>query len=343
MKSTSTIFKLQKRIVERNAPLRRFFIRLFKNSFLLLYLYNAGCRIAHRKKFFREVRRRERLSPFDYLALAQPIPYYPAEPVVDSNLYGYAAAIKRYAGLGKLRHALEHGLYYGDNVLLSTFCRTTRRLITLSEHRRQVVQAKVSKPVVAVGPYIHYAAPLPSEEQVGQMKNTLGRTLLFFPSHSCLSGDQDYGPARTIAALKKLAEEKQLQAVVVSMYYYDILHADYAQRYENAGFRVATAGHRWDTNFLRRLKAIIALSDYTVSNAVGTHVGYCLYMGKPHYIFDPVKADDNYGKPDYMEIQDAFLQWRDAITPGQRAVAAKYWGFDDIKSEEELRVLLSKE
>jgi hypothetical protein len=43
-----------------------------------------------------------------------------------------------------------------------------------------------------------------------------------------------------------------------------------------------------------------------------------------------------------MEIQAAFLEWRDAITPAQHAVASKYWGFDDIKSAEELKDLLTK-
>jgi hypothetical protein len=328
--------------VERNPAWRRWCIAAFKSSFLLLHLHNLCYRIANRKKFYREVQRRQSFSAFDYRALAQPIPFYPIEPVMDVNLYGHAAAIKAYAGIYKLRFALEHGLYYGDNVLLATFCRTTRRLITLSEHRKKVIQSKVSKPVVAIGPYVHYAATLLSDEQISKMKNTHGRTLLFFPSHSCTSGDQQYDPAGTVAALRSLAAEKRFQTVVVCMYYYDILHFGYAQQYERAGFKVATAGHRWDLNFLRRLKTIIALSDYTASNAVGTHVGYCLYMGKPHYIFDPVTADDNYGKPDYMEIQAAFLEWRDAITPAQHAVVSKYWGFDAIRSAEELKSLLAQ-
>ena len=344
---------LKKRIVESNAPLRRLCIKIFKNSFLLCYLYNLCYKVANRKKFYREIQRRENLSLFDYHALAQPIPFYPIEPVKDANLYGHAAAIKQYVETWRATSlrcatslpgwALEHGLYYGDDVLLATFCRTTRKLITLSEHRKKVIQAKVSKPVVAIGPYIHYATPLPDVETWRATSlHPAGRTLLFFPSHSCTSGDQQYDPARTVAALKNLSKEKNFQTVIVCMYYYDILHFGYAQHYENAGFKVTTAGHRWDTNFLRRLKTIIALSDCTVSNAVGTHVGYCLYMGKPHCIFDPVTADDNYGKPDYMEIQEAFLTWHDAITPEQHAVVARYWGFNDVRTPEELNILLSQ-
>ena len=34
-----------------------------------------------------------------------------------------------------------------------------------------------------------------------------------------------------------------------------------------------------------RLKSIIKTSDITMANAIGTHLGYCIYLNKPHYLF----------------------------------------------------------
>ena len=47
---------------------------------------------------------------------------------------------------------------------------------------------------------------------------------------------------------------------------------------------VVTAGYIMDPLFLSRLKSIIQLSDLTMSNNVGTHLGYCIYLNKPHWI-----------------------------------------------------------
>ena len=44
------------------------------------------------------------------------------------------------------------------------------------------------------------------------------------------------------------------------------------------------AGHAYDPHFLDRLRTLIELSDITLSNNLGTHIGYCVSLGKPHWI-----------------------------------------------------------
>ena len=68
------------------------------------------------------------------------------------------------------------------------------------------------------------------------------------------------------------------------LYYQDILNGD-AAIFEDAGFVVVTCGYREDCHFLERQRTLIKLADFTMSNSIGTHVGYCVYMGKPHYSF----------------------------------------------------------
>jgi len=112
-------------------------------------------------------------------------------------------------------------------------------------------------------------------------------------------------------------------------------------------------------NFVSRLKSIISLADFTMSNATGTHIGYCIYMNKPHYIFRQKieRTFDKSGKiienstfrnkeqcltleEEKAELFDAFSEICDEITPKQRDVINKYWGVSSIRTKEELIQLL---
>ena len=87
------------------------------------------------------------------------------------------------------------------------------------------------------------------------------------------------------------------------------------------------------------MKSIIELSDYTVSNSVGTHLGYCIWMNKPHYIIDDQIINET-NERDYKKIGSFFLTYTEQIQPEQYAVVAKYWGFDSVRTSEELKSIL---
>ncbi len=127
-------------------------------------------------------------------------------------------------------------------------------------------------------------------------------------------------------------------------------------KYENKGYIIVSAGHR-DNNdyFLDRLKTIIELSDMTISNSLGTHVGYCVFLGKPHHIYSQeikIEADsvqdfniemnsrgtdfEKYYSFEKMSFNRLFSQYKEQITKEQINLCNKYWGFDEIKSKEEL-------
>ena len=79
--------------------LKLFLIKILKESFLLLSLYNTYYRLRNKKRFWKEINRRQALSMFDYKELVKPIPYYPIEAIKDSNFYGQAYALKQYSGV----------------------------------------------------------------------------------------------------------------------------------------------------------------------------------------------------------------------------------------------------
>lgn len=96
--------------------LKLFLIKILKESFLLLSLYNTYYRLRNKKRFWKEINRRQALSMFDYKELVKPIPYYPIEAIKDSNFYGQAYALKQYSGVNKFGWSIEHGLYVDDYV-----------------------------------------------------------------------------------------------------------------------------------------------------------------------------------------------------------------------------------
>ena len=52
--------------------------------------------------------------------------------------------------------------------------------------------------------------------------------------------------------------------------------------------------------------------------------------------------DDNRRNAEKQEVADAFAVLQNTITDAQRQVIDKYWGISNIKTREELNVLLSR-
>jgi hypothetical protein len=117
-----------------------------------------------------------------------------------------------------------------------------------------------------------------------------------------------------------------------------------------------TAGHMFDRMFLPRLKSIITLSSVVTSNVCGSHVGLCVALGRPQVIahqhatgvtaatqeiidrdFNGVQSED----PWFVEIERAFSEWTDTITPRQQDLVSRCWGLDEHRSREEMRLILA--
>lgn len=334
----------------RQNKMRDFLVFVLKNSEIVLYFYNLYYRIKNKKVFFEENERRKSLSIFDYKALSKPMPYYPIEKAEDSNYYGYALAFKTYAHVDKVNASIEHGLYLGDRITIAENYRTTRRIIAMGENR--VLSFKhhnVKKPVFAIGPYIHYAEPYLSDDEFKALKEELGRVLLVMPVHASKSIKVSYDNQLIYNFIDSV--EKDFDTVLICMYFRDILNnPEIVSEYEARGYKIVCAGHMYDLSFVNRLKSIIMLSDYVVSNSHGTNTGFCTYMGKPQTIIidNTMVKHHNFYSEDVKKIRDeqvkeiegAFKEYSNNITDYQREVIDKYWGISCIKTPEELRLLL---
>lgn len=317
---------------------RSYLIPVLKNSFFLLSLHNAYYSVKNKRKFWKEINHRKGLSIFDYKELVKPIPFCPVEDVKDSNFYGQAYALKRYAGVDQFGWSIEHGLYVGDYVPVAARCKTTQRILTFSEIRVKALE-NVHKPVVAIGPYIHYAECLMNPEELSSLKKDWGKTLLFFPTHTCCEGGLEYEVHSMIDELLKFKKKHGFDTVIVNMYYWDENRKGWGDLYAKAGFKVATAGHQLDINFLNRLKTIISLADSTCSNSLGTYTGYCIYLNKPHLIIHSAQTLEEV-EPLWRELWKTFEEDSPQAHVRQQALSRRYWGFDCVKSQEEMRALL---
>ena len=285
--------------------------------------------------------------------------YYPGSHIFDNNLYGIEHTLKEFSNKeGTVNCYIEHGLFFGDHIQQDEASYYTTRIITFGESRIKHLNNRLpSKNALAIGPYIHYARTI--KLPFINLRN--GKTLLFFPNHSTSSLISVQNIDNNISFLIKLKSKYGLENIVISLYYLDI-DEDITRKYRRAGFQLFTAGSKWDQNFLNRLRTMIEKSHLTVSSSVGTHVGYCTYLGKPHTIVklkEKIVENKNHqliknviasekGEKrlsEINEIEREFVQsdkmnLHTSISLKQYSVCQKYWGFNYVKKKEELYNLL---
>jgi hypothetical protein len=197
----------------------------------------------------------------------------------------------------------------------------------------------LKRKVIAIGPYIKGADFFKTKEELNILKRQYGRILLVFPSHSIENFHTIYSESDLIREILRI--KKDFDTVFICLYWKDILneerHSIY-QKYGNEGFKIVSAGYRSDPRFLSRLKDLIWLSDITMSNSIGTHLGYTVCMGKPHYLFrqkidydiNNIKIENYITNNPYYNVETEFCKlfghYSTEITQKQIELVEQYWG-----------------
>lgn len=279
-----------------------------------------------------------------YYILSRNIPIYkPTDKlgILGNLCYGNNKAVNRAMGENFDRNCMiEHGIYFGRYVIEEEcIYPEISTIYTYGPYREEVLKdffgPKFSKRIITVGPYIKYAKHLYTNKKLLQLKKKLGKVLLVFPSHSSPDTNVEFNYD---IWLKEISERaKDFDTVIISMFWTDInkgLH----KKYLGKGYIIACNGNRFDPHFLSRQKDLIYLSDMTMSNNIGTHVGYCICMNKPHYIFRQTvelnrmflinnihSVECNRAK-EYDELYTIFSTFEQTITPEQISKVEYYWG-----------------
>ncbi len=266
-----------------------------------------------------------------------------------NSFYGIAPSLKKYANYkGKICACIEHGLYLGDyanprEVLSSGL----PSVITFSQMRVERIRKYSDVPVIPIGPYIQYVESYYTEKEEQIIKQNFGKTLLVFPEHSSIEASVEFGREDFFKKVEKIKDRDRFKTVIVNLYYRDF-DRNFINECEKRGYLFACAGHQNDPLFLSRLKSIINISDYTISMSVGTQVGYCISLKKPHAILGKsnltYKIDDNanYERDnDRIFIEKTFSENGGKITSEQTEVCNYYWGLNIKYSDIEMKSIFS--
>lgn len=311
-------------------------------------------------KYIKEIERRAEFDIWEYLQLSEEMKPYYADSTPNSSYYGIAYNIKKYAGIDKIiGFNAEHGLYFGDYVEPESMGKSIRLNVTMSQKRKNIINKESIAPSVSIGPYIYYAPEYYTDDELRTIKKKLGKTLLVFPPHSTRTVNAAYDHDLFFDYLKK--ERDKYDTVMVCLFYKDIQRGEY-KHYEKKGYLVVTAGHMFDCNFLSRQKAMIELADETVSTSAGTHIGYCIFLGKNHTIIDLSANNENGNKhksidkdcgnqilknivrPAFEVDEDlmlnTFLNTKYSDEKKKEEIASEFWGFSSLMSKDELKARL---
>ena len=278
------------------------------------------------------------------------------------DIYFIEKALKDYAGLPedyKIKSLIEHAAQLNSCTNGGFGVHESYPSIVASSFRVSVIQnVPNNNGAYAVGPYIAYVQSALSDDKLKLERERLGKNLLVFPAHSIRGLKAVYDTNSFCEEIRKISNE--YDSVRVCLYWKDVLLGT-AEIYQKYGFEVVTAGHYYDPMFMPRLKSIIETSTMTMSNKLGTYIGYCVYLNKPHLLLktkvdiEKISSDGKFAEieqclveevrkkdinRDVDQIYDLLSENREVITLEQYTFLNKYWGFTEVKSPKQLRKLL---
>jgi hypothetical protein len=260
--------------------------------------------------------------------------------IIGNKCYGNIRAVKN--KLGKAfdkKCMIEHGIYFGKFVIENEcLIPQITTIYTYSPYRMEAIKEhfpNIDKQIVIVGPYILFAENFHSSKKMAQLKKQYGRILLVFPSHSFPEQPVFFDTESFIAEIEKISSN--FDTVFVSLYWLDIKKG-FNRMYEKKGYKIVCSGTRSDPYFLNRQRDLIELSDMTMSNALGTHLGYCIALNRPHYLYkQQIQATYNaqqMQRNGFYELirkereifDDFFGEYKEEITEEQKMLVKYYWG-----------------
>lgn len=280
--------------------------------------------------------------------------YFRSEPYYGNESYGMARHLRAYSQCSyPVMACIEHGVYFGkQHFVYEVEDSGLPGIITYSKHRKDYLRNFTDKPILTLGPYINYVKPELSEKQIREIKAIIGKTLLVFPAHSTEEYLLSFSWEKLRNKVFEIVESEHYNTVLVSMFYRD-LNPRIVEHLSKSGFIVVCSGHVLSTHFLPRLKSLFQLADCSISNSVGTHIGYSIACGCPHTVVDCDGASflegdtkqrvatmpENFFE-EISEVASEFTNLTASISDGQKHIIEKYWGILNPISPEMLEKTL---
>lgn len=283
--------------------------------------------------------------------------------VIRSNSdYGHEYWIKEYCNFDKSIYALiEHGVYFGKNTnkVGIEYDYELKTILTYGNYREEILKIGFPKyNVYKIGPRIAYAKT-DSEYFKKLIEESQGKKVLtIFPTHSTKVLKANYDIKYLLSEAYSIMNDRSIEFLRVCLPQADIDNGT-ADLFIKEGCTVVSAGQD-KIQFLPRLRAIIEASNLTMSNSLGTNLGYCIYLNRQQILIPQeqyyegekeefqkefTKMRSNNSLVDFKLEQDLFLSLfnkyiNENITTEQIRVCDYYWGFSDVKTKEQMHILL---
>ena len=300
-----------------------------------------------------EMLRRANIDFTNLEALCADIPpsaYSTPELVSLNDFYGNAEQLKRFLNVSscyQLKAIIQHGNQYGGAYWDEEIAATLPISLAWGEHISSIWKKHTNKKIFKIGSPFFYTQGLLNSEEVEKSRTRVGRNLLVFPAHSMHNSTVTFDMSSWIDNIKNVG--KEFDRVRICIYWKDYQLGKH-KPYLDAGYECVSAGHIFDCNFLPRLKSLLEISDASLSNRIGSFVGYSIFLNRPHlYIDQKTVISDHNGigqvqeeekawrnDPGVQEIFQRFSNHSFAITRAQVAALEPYFGFSEIKSKAEL-------
>lgn len=278
--------------------------------------------------------------------------HFVSEHYKANAYYGIGPAIKSYSHFKKkIPACIEHGLFFDEYCPEHEVVKSgLPAIITMGEKRAYYLNTKTEKLIIQIGPYIQYVEHFLHEKELCKAKCGLGKTLLIFPGHSSSFGVNKTDWNDLFCYIERILSTMDYDSVIINLYYKDVTE-DSVQQIRSRGFIPTCCGNRLSPSFLSRLRSLISLADYSISNTVGTHIGYCIWSGVPHTIinfkskieysskfdrrwYGSRKASDAVSEQELIKL--AFSSFAPQITGEQMRICKSYWGIGKKLSPDEM-------
>lgn len=295
---------------------------------------------------------------FDYndAIKSRPSPYQEIEINHGLRMYGIGYLLREYSHYKKKVFCqIEHGLTTLRTDNFGEFRDFTGLFaFTCSHNRAKLIRPLTHKIVIPIGPYfMPYTDSFYDEYVIKQCRENFGKTLVVFPIHSNTDNSYDdisQKRAELIEYIEGLREKHGFKTVIACVYYLDIANQAYLE-FEKVGWKVVSAGQNTNYDFSARLKAILSISDFVVSQGSYSTICYATWLKKPSIFLkgsSTIRYKDgtevNIGqKWSLDEISEKFFKlfnsYTNECTSEQIELCNEIGGFDSVKTSEQIKLL----
>lgn len=280
------------------------------------------------------------LDQQDVPALCATRPTTTSEAYWPNDNYGFASVVKAYAGYPgerSLPALIPHGVYLDEDALHDSEANAPYpAVLSYPKYRDRPFKRYSSKLVIPSASPFLYALKL-----VGSLEPPERSGTIYFPSHSTAAYPTKLDWQGLARSLDDIPNE--FKPLTVCVHWHD-LQLGRAVPFLERGYRVVSAGHLADPEFLFRLIHLMSVHRHAASNDVGSNLMYAVSMGLPYFLhgkapqrsFKKGKQPETSAIRRKREIAKLFSKPRHELTAEQQECAAYHLRAEVMRSPDDL-------